>query len=686
MFFSLANKFIPISVVQKNDLISITGLDVMVFMGDLVKLWKTQKVQTYLIGEDFSRWDIRFRPFFLYDMDFIINLMITEHRKKRLNTPLRHLVEVQGVLRNGILKGLYSTPELKFNNGGERISQMKPLPHQAEFFEAFDRNIQRCNLTGYLLNSKPGTGKTLASIMMGNRWDEKAIKINVVQLNSVDEVWRATYEGKLTVQKKVWYSNSGQDINDDYDVYVVHYQSLGEIVDHVKRKGIRKAFVTVDECHNFNDDKSLRSILLIELIRYLKLGCSLFMSGTPFKAIGLEAITLLKCIDPTFDDDSCERFRKLFGKSQKRALEILANRIGLISHLIGNESKGAEPIVEDVKIKIPNGKNYTLKVLKENMRDYVEERHKYYMKNLPDISKRFWNCINIVENTVGKTDAQYRNYRMYLHRIMEGYDPKLHIEEAIYCNKYEKEVIHNILPKEKKFVFRDEKSAVKYLNLKIQGEALGNILGKKRSECHVEMARHTDFKFFIDGVEKKTVIFTSYVNVVDEVARLVVEKGFTPRIVYGDTNKDLKPIVREFYDSPAVNPLIATFQSLSTAVPLTAANQVLMLNNPFRSNEEEQAIARVARLGQDKQVYVFKTLLDTGNEENISTRSKDIMEWSRHQVAILLGDSKLETGPVMENEGGLVFDDRVFSMEMEASLESALTSITSVRKNTCLFW
>ena len=67
------------------------------------------------------------------------------------------------------------------------------------------------------------------------------------------------------------------------------------------------------------------------------------------------------------------------------------------------------------------------------------------------------------------------------------------------------------------------------------------------------------------------------------------------------------------------------------------ANTIVFLNSPFRSHEREQACSRCDRLGQTEVVQIFDVYLDTGKEPNISTRSQDIMQWSKDQVDAMLG-------------------------------------------------
>jgi superfamily II DNA or RNA helicase len=153
------------------------------------------------------------------------------------------------------------------------------------------------------------------------------------------------------------------------------------------------------------------------------------------------------------------------------------------------------------------------------------------------------------------------------------------------------------------------------------------------------MAKHAELSEYIDNSEKKTVIFTSYVEVLEQLQKETSEDGYNPLVVYGATNKNLGSIIQRFERDPDINPLIATFDSLSTAVPLIMANTAIMFNQPFRQHEIEQASARIDRLDQDSPVHFVNVLLDTNGVPNISTRNLDIVEWSRQQVDQIMGNS-----------------------------------------------
>ena len=151
------------------------------------------------------------------------------------------------------------------------------------------------------------------------------------------------------------------------------------------------------------------------------------------------------------------------------------------------------------------------------------------------------------------------------------------------------------------------------------------------------MVPHCELPALIDATEKKTLIFTSYVDVVRITDEYLRKEGYKPLLVYADTNKNLPMIMKRFKEDPDLNPMIATFDSLSTAVPVIEANHCVLLNPPFRDHEYKQATSRVNRLGQDSIVRITSMLLDTGVEPNISTRSNEIMEWSRASVNAIMG-------------------------------------------------
>jgi len=264
----------------------------------------------------------------------------------------------------------------------------------------------------------------------------------------------------------------------------------------------------------------------------------------------------------------------------------------------------------------------------------------HYRKGMKEHEALYAQCMELHAASLGSNStakAGFAMYRSYVTQIRKGYDAATMKDMVMYCNRYELKSIVPSLPDRFRKPFINVRAIIKYVDLKVMGEALSQVLGRMRIQCHLDMLPFMPLDEIIDNATSKTVIFTSYVEVVKELEGLLTKAGYKPLLVYGETNKDLTNIIKKFKDDPDANPLVATFKSLSTAVPLVMANTEVFTNAPFRDYERTQTIARVDRIGQPHRCHVHETYLDTGEEPNISTRSKDIMQWSKEQVSAILG-------------------------------------------------
>mgnify|MGYP000527738086 CR=1 FL=1 len=81
---------------------------------------------------------------------------------------------------------------------------------------------------------------------------------------------------------------------------------------------------------------------------------------------------------------------------------------------------------------------------------------------------------------------------------------------------------------------------------------------------------------------------------------------------------------------------------MSTAVPLIEASTLVLLNYPYRDYEYQQTTARIDRLGQDGPIDIVEVILDTGEEPNLTTRGRDIMQWSKEVTDFLLGETYID--------------------------------------------
>ena len=629
-------------VEQKNDIIEIGGIASQSLARDIQSTWGTSKINNNMFT-DFGRRSLKFKQFYALEVHYMLQRLL----KNRRNWTSRNTIvsAIKQLEENTWLSRLaedFEVPKI-LDRSKLSLFHKTPLPHQSEFFDEYEKGRARLGLNGFLLAAGAGSGKTLTDLMVAEMVHADFV-IVVSPNNAVYRVWKKAIAGldgegcEFKKPQDVWIAGENQPYKNQRYL-VTHFEGLEKLIGPARTLH-GKIVIILDESHNFNEMKSNRTNLFIQLCHDTKATDIIWASGTPIKALGGECIPLLKTIDPMFDAQVEASFKAIFGINAQRALDILRNRMGFINFRVEKASVvDNKPSEKSISVTLPNGSDYTLAAISTQMSEFIAQRMDYYKKNYKTYEEVYEKCVGDFEATITSSELknQLKEYRRQVQVVKKNPDPRYTKDEMAFCNSFETKQIMPALTLEDRKAFKGAKSVIKYVNLKVMGEALGSVLGRARTRLHVEMLDHIDFKGIMSEAEKKTVIFTSYVEVVKKLDEICKKEGMKPMLVYGETNKNLANNVGAFEKDAKVDPLIATFPSLSTAVPLIMADQEIFLNVPFRDHELVQAKARVDRLGQDTPVKFVFVYLDTGKEPNISTRSKEILDWSRQQVAAIMG-------------------------------------------------
>lgn len=643
----------------------------------------------YNILDKSSRWEMKFQKFYLPDMyHVVLELLNNDKFKRRIVSrsklqKLKELFETIPLVQN--IKLIQNTKDEDIPSVNKSILKNIFVPG-FKLFEHQDKFIDNClfksklmDLRGYLLDAGPGLGKTINSIALMELLGADKI-IVVCPKKAVIDVWEETinriYSKPQTYNLSIDSVKGGKvklaNFSLDSKFMVCHFESLDKLVASLRNIPNARYTVVLDEAHGMNSYKSQRSTLFRELNKIVNPYFCLWMSGTPLKALGSETMTMFETIDKLFTPEVVKSFNSVFGISGVYAATVMANRLQLVKATIKAQGSGVEQFTYQSKVVLPDAWKYTLTTIREEMKKYIRERTAFYNEFREEYIEEYFESIeefkvNLGSNFDTKMQIALDEYLAKTKELHDGYNPTspVHKQYIIDCNYFEDKVIIPILSNKTKKIFRKAKSVYKYVELTIIGETLGNVIGRKRTECNkaiVEaMAKsftvvneesketyETNLGEVIRDAEAKTLIFTDYVDVLKRCNEILTEEGFHPITIFGETTTTigLSNQVKQFKENSKINPLITTFKTLSEAVPLTEANTVIFLNLPFRSGTYDQAVKRANRIGQTKDVHLYEVTLDTGGEENISTRNLDILKWSEEQVSILMGDKKGEVEEV----------------------------------------
>lgn len=635
----------------------VTGINLNALELDLRTNFGTSVIFNRIITKLNNR-RFRIHQFFIVELAWILDHFTTNKNKRQVDRyrvgMYKYKALYDEIKEKTWVKSTFQQYAPYDVNKALRKFNLTPYPDQREFLEDYSRIKFGYQLRGCLLDAEPGSGKTFTSLVWAEMISPYKTVI-VVPKHLVNKPWVDEMTNKyFKVAPKIWTSLDGTDPlkHTDADYFIIYKENLrsGEydaLLTAISKNGKEPVKVIVDESHNYNEYKSQQSRGLMELGLNPNVSDVLFMSGTPIKAQGRETFVLFNVIDKYFDKYVHDDFNKMYGRDNAFLNEMLAHRLGRIKYTISKVTgmgRPPEPIL--VPVTFPGAEKYTLNSIRAMMMDFISERVTYYQKVMPQYLDD-WNAYVSQYRIWIRGDAleeaqlqQYVDIVDYFRK--HGFNNFTDSEKSKFCHTVEAKIENELRGDDLKH-FRNIKSAVKYLSLKIRGEALGRVLSRARMEAVRDIIMHANLPAMINAVAKKTVIYTSYIEVIRELTAYFDGLNIKSGYVHGENSKDIDKVVDEFKTDKTFNPLITTYNTLREGYPLLMANQLILMNSPFRSYELKQTIARIFRDGQDTECFVYLIDLDTGSEENITSRSIDIMEWSKEQVDVLLGGGKLPT-------------------------------------------
>lgn len=657
--------FIPfltndVEVIEKDNVYEIVGNFGLGFRGYCRSLLGNE-VRLKALFKDLSLTKLSFYSFFLPEILALFQNIVDDDYKVKF--------KVNVVTADNVIKELRKKIENKRDIGlnlklVEENMSFKILPHQEEIFKRFEQLVTYNGYRGILVDADPGTGKTFSSLALAEALNSEVVLI-ICPNSTVNDPWikSISESGNGCVFNKPRESfviREGKKYNNE-KYLIVHYEGLEKLVEYIDVLKSKRVTVIIDESHNLANSISKRTSLAVDIVNKINAKYVFPMSGTPLKSSYKELGVIFKFLDTRFDNVVENRYYKLYKSCNYWLAEQLTERyLGYSVKIKKSAIQLEDPKTIDLKIKLDNGSDYTLTTIKEKLKIFVEERKRELDSKSDYYYKKYLELFNLaLDRSNGAfKESEIILYQNNFNRICKASpgDLMMMSDRLKLVNDFEKRLSSYLKGEEKK-EFAEAKTIVKYPMLKIQGEALGKIITGSRIACVNDLAKKINYRNVVDTTLKKTLIFSSYISSCRECQSKLDKEGYRSIGVYGETTKHLDQNVNYFTNNKDINPMVTTYSSLSTGVPLTVANVVIFLDLPYRLHTYTQALSRVWRLGQDKQVFLYIVSLDTGEEPNINTRTVDIIKFFKSEIEKITGYS---TG--IELDSDVTISQEAYSM------------------------
>lgn len=477
----------------------------------------------------------------------------------------------QNLARWELLDPLYRAFE-QGSGGGAATMELPPKPaidrfsppgqhlmvHQSRFLQ----EVLEGHRT-FLLADEPGLGKTAQSVLaasVANAYPMLAVVPNVVKINWAREVERWTPQRRVTI-----ISGDGNDVDAFADVFVVNYAILDRHFAWLSSFGFHS--MVVDEAHFIKNVQSQRSRQVLALADHVR-------EGTPGGDPLMLALTGTPLINDVKDFGAIWRFLGWI-RDGKPSAPILRRL----------DETGLTPADRDF---YPEARQAVIDM------GIVRRRKVDVASDLPD--KRIADITVELDDEIGRSIRKAE--RALGERLAKRYRALLAEGSGVEVDgEPDLALMQRVALAELKAGSSDKAA---------KGD---NVFTLVRRIGQGKAGLAADYAAQLSHSVGKVVFFAKHIDVMDEAERVLHEAGLRTVTIRGDqTMTQRQAAVDAFQNDPEVSVAVCSLLAAGVGLNLHASSNVVLSELSWTAAEQQQAIDRVHRIGQDEPVTAWRIL------------------------------------------------------------------------------
>ena len=504
-----------------------------------------------------------------------------------LMDPLYRAFE-QGAGGSAASMALPPTPEFdRFSPPGLTL-----MTHQARLLEKVREGHR-----SFLLADEPGLGKTAQSVIaasVAGAYPMLAIVPNVVKINWAREVQRWTPQRRVTI-----IHGDGADVDAFADVFIINYAVLDRHLSWLSTMGFRS--MVVDEAHfikNLSSQRSQHVLHLSERIRESAPG------GDPL----LMALTGTPLINDVEDFHAIWRFLGWITPKNKPRAE-LVRKLEAIGKTPAE--RGFYPEARSAVI--------SMGIVRRRKVDVAADLPDKRVVDLPvELDDDLGRSIRTAERELGK-------------RLLVSYKRQLALGRGDGSGSSgdgpDEELMRRVAHAELESASPGEKGENVFSMVRRIGQAKATLA----ADYAAQLARSVG----------KVVFFAKHIDVMDTAEQMLKDAGLRTVSIRGDqSTPQRQAAIDAFQKDPEVSVIVCSLTAAGVGVNLHAASNVVLAELSWTAAEQQQAIDRVHRIGQDEPVTAWR-ILAAGT---IDSRIAELIDAKQGLAARALDGHDVEIG------------------------------------------